>query len=84
MKTTIIKFRCTSEEKARIAGRARKANVTLSEYCRGQALRGRIEAIPRLTPDEQEYFRELKLHNNNWVHLTNYLRYADAELCHAV
>ena len=38
MKREIVKFRCDDEERRTIFNRAEKAGVTLSEYCRRQAL----------------------------------------------
>ena len=52
MKTSLIKFRCSSAEKQIISALARKAGRTLSEYCREQALHGKILAVPKLTPEE--------------------------------
>lgn len=47
------------------------------EYCRRQALHGKIIATPRLTPEEQEYFRRLKDYNNFMTRLANLYKYKD-------
>lgn len=77
MKREIIKFRCAAEERHAILNRAEKAGVTLSEYCRRQAIHGKIVATPRLTPEEQEYFRRLKDFNNIMTRIANLCKYKD-------
>ncbi|WP_417153168.1 plasmid mobilization protein [Rikenella microfusus] len=77
MKREIVKFRCSAEERHTIASRAGKAGVTLSEYCRRQALCGKIIAPPRLTTEEQEYFRMLQTHNSFMTRLANLFKHKD-------
>lgn len=77
MKREIVKFRCSAEERRTIASRAEKAGVTLSEYCRRQALCGRIIATPRLTAEEQGYFRMLQTHNSFMTRLANLFTHKD-------
>lgn len=84
MKNSYIKFRCTESEKERIEGMADRSGVTLSEYCRQQCLTGRILANPKLTPEEISYFRELKVHNNGFARLSNFIRNKDPQLCAAI
>ena len=77
MKREIIKFRCDDEERRTIFNRAEKAGVTPSEYCRRQAHDGQIIATPRLTAEEQEYFRMLQTHNSFMTRLANLFTYKD-------
>lgn len=77
MKREIIKFRCDAEERRAIFSRAEKAGVTLSEYCRRQTLYGKIIVPPRLTAEEQEYFRMLQTHNSFMTRLANMFTYKD-------
>ncbi len=84
MKTSLIKFRCSSAEKQIISALARKAGRTLSEYCREQALHGKILAVPKLTPEEQKFFRALILHNANFTRIANLVRNRDPQLLHEI
>ena len=77
MKKEIIKFRGAAEERRPISGHAQRAGVTLPEYCRRQALYGKIIATPRLTAEEQEYFRMLQTHNSFMTRLANLFTYKD-------
>lgn len=77
MKKEMIKFRCDAEERRTIFSHAEKAGVPLSEYCRRQALYGKIIATPRLTAEEQEYFRMLQTHNSFMTRLANMFTYKD-------
>ena len=74
MKREIIKFRCDDEERRTIFNRAEKAGVTLSEYCRRQALYGKIIATPRLTAEEQE---NILCRNSFMTRLANLFTYKD-------
>lgn len=71
-------------EKERIEVMADRSGVTLSEYCRQQCLTGRILANPKLTPEEISYFRELKVHNNGFARLSNFIRNKDPQLYAAI
>ena len=55
-RSVLLKFRCTEGEKKIIRRQAAASGKNLSEYCRGQALHGKIYAARRLTPEERQYF----------------------------
>lgn len=74
MKDKTIRFRCSESERERIMGMARRAGMTLSEYCRQMSLNGRILAAPKLTVEEISYFKALKEHNNGLARLANLIR----------
>lgn len=80
MKLSYIKFRCSAEEKIAIQKRSQQARQTLSEYCRRQALTGEIKQAPRLTPEEENYFKHLHLTNANFARIANYMKYKDPRL----
>ncbi len=84
MKTSLIKFRCSSAEKQIISALARKAGRKVSEYCREQALHGKILANPKLTPEEQKFFRALTLHNASFARIANLIKNRDPQLHHAI
>lgn len=84
MKNRYIKFRCSQSEKERIKGMAKRSGTSVSEYCRQQAIYGRILATPRLSSDEILYFRTLKEHNNALARLSNIIRSRDPSLCLAI
>lgn len=84
MKTSLVKFRCSSAEKQIISALARKAGRKVSEYCREQALHGKILANPKLTPEEQKFFRALTLHNANFARIANLVKNRDPQLHHAI
>lgn len=67
-----------------IEGKAKRAGVTVSEYCRHQALSGRILAAPKLTQREVEFFRTLKEHNHGFVRITNLIRDRNPRLTAAI
>lgn len=83
-RTVVIKFRCSASEKTVIRNKARNSGKNLSEYCRGQALHGKIYANRPLTPSEQEYFAALKDHNLGLARIGNYMKYRNPELCQAI
>lgn len=80
MKTEFIKFRCSAEDKASIETRAKITNKTLSEYCREQALHGKIKQRPALSHTELCYFREVQILNTNFARLSNLVKYQDPAL----
>ncbi len=79
--SAIIKFRCSGGEKTIIRRQAAASGKKLSEYCRGQALHGKIFATRRLTPEERQY---LKDQNLGFARISNFLKHRDPELYRAV
>ena len=62
-RTAVIKFRCSVGEKKIIGQQAAASGKNLSEFCRGQALYGKIYASRKLSSEEKQYFILLKSHN---------------------
>lgn len=83
-RSAIIKFRCSVGEKTIIGRQAAASGKKLSEYCRGQALHGKIYATRRLTPEERQYFVTLKDQNLSFARISNYIKNRDPELHRAV
>lgn len=65
MKDNVVKFRCSASEKKVIRALSDKTGFNMSEYCRQQALSGKVYAVPKLTAQEQEYFKILKTERKN-------------------
>lgn len=83
-RTAIIKFRCLVGEKKMIKQQATACSKTISEYCRGQALHGKVYAPRRLTPEERQYFITLKDQNLGLARIRNLIRNRDPALYRAV
>lgn len=84
MKLSYIKFRCTIEEKMTIFKRAQRAGRTMSDFCREQILSGTVQQVPKLTPDEEEYFKNLHIFHTNFARLSNYIKYQDPALSNEI
>ncbi|WP_298033292.1 hypothetical protein [uncultured Alistipes sp.] len=83
-RSAIIKFRCSRSEKTIIRRQAAASGKKLSEYCRGQALHGKIFATRRLTSEERQYFVTLKDQNLGFARISNLVKNRDPELYHAI
>lgn len=83
-RSILLKFRCTEGEKKIIRRQATASGKNLSEYCRGQALHGKIYATRRLTPEERQYFITLKDQNLGFARISNLVKKHDPELYRAV
>lgn len=83
-RTAVIKFRCSIGEKKIIRQQATASGKNLSEFCRGQALHGKIYATRRLTPEERQYFVTLKDQNLGFTRIGNLLKNRDPELYRAI
>lgn len=59
---------------------AEKCGLKISEYCRSQAITGKVNAIPKLTDEEMEYFRLLKIYCANFNRIANLIRNKDPHL----
>lgn len=78
MKRENIKFRCSVYEKKLLAMRAKRAGISLSEYCRSSALGNEI--VERLTQEQTEQFRMLTRYGNNFTRIGNMFRKHDPRL----
>lgn len=79
-----VKFRCSANEKKIIQNKAAYSGKNISEYCRGEALHGKIFAARKLTEKEQEYFTILKSYNRDWTLIANYIKHKNPELHRAI
>lgn len=77
IKTIIL--RCSIAEKKIISAMAKKCGLNLSEYCRSQAMNGEVNAIPKLTSDEIDYFHLLKMYCTNFNRIANLIREKDPQ-----
>ncbi len=80
MKLSNIKFRCTGEEKTIIRKKAARAGTTLSDYCRRQALEGKILEVPKLSPAQTQYLQAITTCHNNFARISNYMKNKSPEL----
>ena len=69
MKRTYIKFRCTIYEKKLLQKRAKRAGISLSEYCRSTAF-GRT-VVERLTKEQLECYKTLITYKTNFTRIGN-------------
>ena len=69
MKREHIQFRCSIYEKKMLKLKAKRAGLSLSEYCRGSALGHSI--IERLTSEQLEYYSMLVKYKNNFKRISN-------------
>jgi len=69
MKRETIQFRCSTFEKKLLKIKAKKAGVSLSEYCRSSALDYSI--IERLTEEQLERYGMLVKYGNNFKRIAN-------------
>lgn len=79
-KTKNIILRCSVGEKRIIQQLAKKSGLTLSEYCRRQAIHGEVKAIPALSQQEIEYFRMLKTYSTHFNRISSLIRKKDPVL----
>ena len=79
-RSAVIKFRCSVGEKKIIGQQAAASGKNLSEFCRGQALHGKIYAARKLSSEEKQYFILLKSHNLGFTRITNLIKARDPEL----
>jgi len=79
-KLSYIKFRCTCEEKMAIFHRARKAGYSMSEFCRQQAISGKVHEVPKLSEQMILYFRYLIHCKTSLARISNYMKNKSPEL----
>nr|WP_298995538.1 mobilization protein MbpA [uncultured Allomuricauda sp.] len=78
MKKQHIQFRCSIYEKKMLKLKAKRAGLSLSEYCRGSALGHSI--IERLTPEQLKYYSILVEYKNNFKRISNIFKKRDPRL----
>lgn len=83
-KTKNIILRCSVGEKKIIQQLAKKCGLTLSEYCRRQAIHGEVKAIPALTEEEIGYFHMLKTYCTHFNRISSLIRKKDPVLVEEV
>ena len=82
MKTSFIKFRCSLYEKKLLKIKAKRAGITLSEYCRRAAFDDRI--IERLSDEQIDIYKMLVKYHNNFKLIGNMFRKRDPKLANEV
>jgi len=78
MKREFIQFRCSIYEKRTLRKRAKRAGVSLSEYCRSSAFGNSL--VERLTPEQLEYYSMLVKYKNNFKRISNMFKRKDPKL----
>jgi len=69
MKKHKIEFRCTLFEKKFLKIKAKKAGITMSEFCRKAAFD--IKIVERLTDEQIEVYKMLITYHNNFKSIGN-------------
>jgi len=82
MKKETIKFRCTIYEKKLLKVKARKAGISLSEFCRRTAFDDRI--IERLTEEQITLYKMLVKYQHNFKLIGNMFRKRNPKLADEV
>tara|TARA_R110002167_G_scaffold18998_3_gene70474 strand:- start:324 stop:620 length:297 start_codon:yes stop_codon:yes gene_type:complete len=82
MKRTYIKFRCTIYEKKLLQKRAKRAGISLSEYCRSTAF-GRT-VVERLTKEQLECYITLITYKTNFTRIGNMFKRHNPKLAEEV
>jgi len=72
MKNKVVRFRCSAYESKLLKAKARKAGLSLSEYCRRAAFADRI--IERLTEEQIAVYKMLVEFQNNFIRIGNMFR----------
>jgi len=82
MKREHIQFRCGIYEKKMLKLKAKRAGLSLSEYCRGSALG--LSIVERLTPEQLEHYSMLVKYKNNFKRISNMFKKRDPKLAKEV
>lgn len=82
MKRTFVKFRCSFYEKKLLKVKARKAGLTLSEYCRRASLEDKI--VERLTDEHIAAYKMLARYQHNFMLIGNMFKKRDPRLANEV
>ncbi len=78
MKRNFIKFRCSTYQKKLIQFSAKKAGLTVSEFCRKAAFKKEI--TQRLDDDFILYYKTLVSYHNNFKRIGNMFQKKDPKL----
>ena len=82
MKREFIQFRCSIYEKKMLKIKAKKAGLSLSEYCRNSAFGNSI--IERLTPEQLQHYALLVEYKNNFTRIGNMFKKRNPRLAQEV
>ena len=82
MKRTYIKFRCSIYEKKLLKKKAKRAGISLSEYCRSSAFGNSV--IERLTEEQLAHYRMLVKYKGNFTRIGNMFRKHNPKLASEV
>ncbi len=82
MKREFIQFRCSLYEKKMLKIKAKKAGLSLSEYCRSSAFGNSI--IERLTPEQLKHYALLVEYKNNFTRISNMFKKRNPRLAQEV
>lgn len=77
-KTTYIKFRCSRFEKRLLQIKAKRANLSLSAYCRMVALDDKI--VERFTDQQIEIYKTLLEYHHNFKRIGNMFKKRNPKL----
>jgi len=78
MKRETIQFRCSVFEKKMLKIKAKKAGLSLSEYCRSSAFN--LTLIERLTEEQLQYYAMLVKYGNNFKRIANMFKKRNSNL----
>ena len=78
MKSKTVRFRCSTYERNLLRVKARRAGLSLSEYCRRAAFDDRI--IERLSEDQIAIYKMLVDYRNNFMRIGNMYKKNDPKL----
>lgn len=76
MKNKKIEFRCSLYEKKLLKIKAKRAGVSLSEFCRKSAMEKQIKE--RLTTEQIELYKMMVSYHNNFKSIGNLFRNKDS------
>ncbi|WP_350290680.1 mobilization protein MbpA [uncultured Croceitalea sp.] len=82
MKREFIQFRCSIYEKKMLKLKAKKAGLSLSEYCRSAAFENDI--VERLTSEQLEHYAMLVIYKNNFTRIGNMFKKRNPKLAKEV
>ncbi|MGW9684874.1 mobilization protein MbpA [Flagellimonas sp. 2504JD1-5] len=82
VKSKTVRFRCTTYEQKLLKVKARKAGLSVSEYCRRAAFDDRI--IERLTEDQIAMYKMFVDYQNNFIRIGNMFKKRNPKLSEEV
>ncbi|MEJ4090061.1 mobilization protein MbpA [Galbibacter orientalis] len=82
IKSTYIKFRCTRFEKRLLQVKAKRANLSLSSYCRMTALDDKI--VERFTGEQIEVYKTLIEYHHHFKRIGNMFKKRNPKLTEEV